>query len=79
VRAAKAMLSHGKELPRAAETARRALASSPRSLDAHLTLAQIFLAGGMRASAQSVLESAQRLDPTSLAVKDLIKQCRARP
>jgi tetratricopeptide (TPR) repeat protein len=79
VRAALALMKHGKELPRAADLARRAIQHSPRSVDAHVALAQIFLAGGLRASAVSTVEAAQKLDPTSLVVKDLMRQCKGRP
>lgn len=71
-RAAHALLKAGKDLPRAAELARRAIQLDPKRADFHVTLAQIFLAGGLRASARGALEQASRLDPGSAIVKDLL-------
>lgn len=70
-RAARCMLKLNKELPKAAEYARKAVQLEPRSVDAQVTLAYVFLVGGLKASAVGAAEAAAKLDPTSQAVKDL--------
>lgn len=75
-RLGKCLLTLGKELPRAAEAARRAMAAAPRRAEPHVLLAEIFEAAGKPASAKSAAEQAAKLDPTSLAVKDLLARLR---
>lgn len=70
-RAARCMLKLNKELPKAAEYARKAVQLEPRSVDAQVTLGYVFLVGGLKASALGAAEAAAKLDPTSQAVKDL--------
>jgi tetratricopeptide (TPR) repeat protein len=76
-RAAHALLRLGRDLPRAAELARRATQQSPPRVEAYTTLAQIFIAGGLRASALGALETASKLDPASVVVKDLLAKVKA--
>jgi tetratricopeptide (TPR) repeat protein len=75
-RLGKCLLALGKELPRAAEAARRAMAAAPRQAEPYVLLAEIFEAAGKPASAKSAAEQAAKLDPTSLAVKDLLARLR---
>jgi tetratricopeptide (TPR) repeat protein len=75
-RLGKCLLTLGKDLPRAAEAARRAMAAAPRRAEPHVLLAEIFEAAGKPASAMSAAEQAAKLDPTSLAVKDLLARLR---
>jgi tetratricopeptide (TPR) repeat protein len=71
-RAAHALWRAGRELPRAAELARRATQLAPTRVDAYVTLAQVFAAGGLKASALGALDTASKLDPASVVVKDLL-------
>jgi len=75
-RLGKCLLTLGKDLPQAAEAARRAMAAAPRRAEPHVLLAEIFEAAGKPASARSAAEQAAKLDPTSLAVKDLLARLR---
>lgn len=75
-RLGRCLLAIGRELPRAAEAARRAINIAPRRIDGHVLLAEIFEAAGKPASAKAALEQAAKLDPTSLAVKDLLARLR---
>lgn len=65
-----------RELPKAAEFARKALAANPRSVEAYVLLGEIFLAADKPASARRAAEEAAKLDPTSLSVKDLLTRTR---
>jgi curved DNA-binding protein CbpA len=73
-RAALALVHATKDLPRAAELARRATQLAPDSADAFVVLARVFLTGGLRESAHAALEAAARLAPDSRQVKDLRRQ-----
>jgi tetratricopeptide (TPR) repeat protein len=73
---AKCLLALGKELSRAAEAARRAMAAAPRRVEPLVLLAEIFEAAGKPVSAKSAAAQAAKLDPTSSAVKDLLARLR---
>lgn len=75
-RLGRCLLTVGKELPKAAEAARRATAAAPRRHEPHLLLAEIFEAAGKPASAKAAAEQAAKLDPTAQAVKDLLARLR---
>lgn len=75
-RLGRCLLTIGRELPRAAEAARRAVNIAPRRIDGHLLLAEVFEAAGKPVSAKAAVEQAAKLDPTSLAVKDLLARLR---
>lgn len=75
-RLARCLLAEGKELARAAEYARKAISIAPRRVDAHVLLAEIFESAGKPASAKAAAEQAAKLDPTALAVKDLLARLR---
>jgi tetratricopeptide (TPR) repeat protein len=62
-RAALAQLQAGVELRLVMETARRAVQLSPNDAQAHRTLAKVYLAADMKASADRELEAAKRCDP----------------
>jgi hypothetical protein len=70
------LLALGREFPRAAEAARRAIAAAPRRVEGHLLLAEIFEAAGKPASARNSAEQAAKLDPSSPAVKELLARLR---
>jgi tetratricopeptide (TPR) repeat protein len=76
LKAAGAVLRVGKELPKAADLAKRAVAVQPR-VDAYALLADIYIAAGMRASAQVAVDAAAKLDPNSPVVKDLLARAKA--
>lgn len=73
-RAAFSLWKANAELPRAADLARRAVQMRPESLSAQVTLANVFLAGGLRASAEAAYAAALKLDPSAASVKDLEKK-----
>ena len=62
-RAALAQLQAGGDLRTAVETAKRAVQVAPSDAEAHRTLAEVYLAADMHASARSELEAAQRCSP----------------
>jgi len=64
-RAALAQLQAGVELRLVMETARRAVQLSPNDAQAHRTLAKVYLAADMQASADRALEAAHRCSPMS--------------
>ncbi len=71
LRAASVLLRGGKELQKAADLARRATLLVPKG-EAWALLGDIYLAAGMKASAQAAADTAAKLDPTSSVVKDLL-------
>jgi curved DNA-binding protein CbpA len=71
-----ALLKLQRELPRAAEFARKALAANPRSVDAYVLLAEIFLLADKPASAKRAADEAAKLDPNAITVKDLLTRTR---
>lgn len=76
LRLGRCLLALGREFPRAAEAARRAIHAAPRRIEGHLLLAEIFEAAGKPASARSSAEQAAKLDPSSPAVKELLARLR---
>jgi Flp pilus assembly protein TadD len=63
-RAAFAQLQAGVELRLVMETAKRAVEISPNDAQAHRTLAKVYMAADMQASARRELELAQRCSPS---------------
>jgi len=59
-RAALALLRAGKDLRTAMESAKRAVELAPNEAEAHRTLAKVYVAADMQASARRELEAAQR-------------------
>jgi hypothetical protein len=76
LKAAAAVFRVGKELPKAADLAKRSVMAQPR-VDAYALLADIYIAAGMRASAQVAADAAAKLDPNSPLVKDLLARAKA--
>ncbi len=76
-RAANALMRGGTDLRKAADLARRATALEPKNVKFHVTLGQVFLAAGLKASASAALEAASALDPGSPVVKDLLAKAKA--
>ncbi|MDP3276224.1 MAG: J domain-containing protein [Deltaproteobacteria bacterium] len=76
LRLAHTLLKIGRDLPGAMEAARLAIALSPASPDGWVVLAEIFEAGGKRASARGAAESAAKLSPSSQTVKLLLTRLR---
>ena len=64
-RAALAQLQAGVELRTVMETARRAVQVAPNDAQAHRTLAKVYAAADMQASAARELEAAKRCGPSS--------------
>ena len=75
-RLGRCLLATGKDLARAADAARKAIAIAPRRVEPHLLLAEIFELAGKPASAKAAVEQAAKVDPTSLAVKDFLARLR---
>ncbi len=71
-----ALLYLRRDLPKAAEFARKALGANPRSVNAYVLLAEIFLVAEKPASARRAAEEAAKLDPTSATVKDVLIRSR---
>lgn len=69
-RAAFAQLQAGVELRLVMETAKRAVDLAPNDAQAHRTLAKVYMAADMQASARRELELAQRCSPTDDAQDD---------
>jgi tetratricopeptide (TPR) repeat protein len=69
-RAALAQLQAGVELRAVIETAKRAVQLAPDDARAHRTLAKVYSAANMQASAARELEAARRCGPTSEANED---------
>jgi Flp pilus assembly protein TadD len=65
-----AQLRAGEDLRVAMETAKRAVELAPRDAQAHRTLAKVYMAADMQASARRALEVAQRLGGGSDASED---------
>ena len=59
-RAALALLEAGTELRAAIDHAKRAVELAPHEAEAHRTLAKVYVAADMQASARAALEAAQR-------------------
>jgi tetratricopeptide (TPR) repeat protein len=69
-RAALAQLHAGVELRAAVENAKRAVQLAPNDAQAHRTLAKVYSAADMQASAARELEAARRCEPASEADDD---------
>lgn len=69
--AAEVLAKYSKDHKRAAEFANRALQIDARLFRAHVVLATVFLAAGLRASARGAIENAAKLEPDNPALKEL--------
>ncbi len=69
--AALAAMRTGDSLPKALTHARAAVAIASDNVNAHTTLAKVFLVGGLRTSARIALQTALSLDPESKTARDL--------
>ncbi len=69
--AAEVLSKYSKDHKRAAEFANRALQIDARLFRAHVVLATVFLAAGLRASARGAIENAAKLEPENPALKEL--------
>jgi tetratricopeptide (TPR) repeat protein len=69
-RAALAQLQAGVELRAAVESAKRAVQLAPNDADAHRTLAKVYSAADMQASAARALEAARRCGASSDSADD---------
>jgi curved DNA-binding protein CbpA len=72
--AAFCMLKAGIELPAAATYAQRAITLEPKQVTYRLTLAEIYLAGGLTLNARRELEAAARLAPGDANIEALMKR-----
>lgn len=70
------LLQAQSDLKRAGEYARKAVNAAPSDVDARLTLAQIYLAAGMRQSAVSEFERVSAIAPNDERVRAWIKRVR---
>lgn len=75
-KAAHAMLRAELDLHRAAEYAKRAIALDPANTDYHVTLAHIYMAAGMQASARRELELAAERAPEDATIARLLRALR---
>ncbi|MFO0629224.1 MAG: DnaJ domain-containing protein [Polyangiales bacterium] len=71
VNAAEVLAKYGNNRGKAKELAQRALAVDPKAVKAHIVLAQVFIAAGLKASARGAIESIARLDPENPILKEL--------
>jgi Tfp pilus assembly protein PilF len=69
--AAEVLAKYSKDHKRAADFANRALQIDARLFRAHVVLATVFLAAGLRASARGAIENAAKLEPENPALKEL--------
>ena len=71
VNAAEVLAKWGNNRGKAKELAQRALAVDPKAVKAHVVLAQVFTAGGLKASARSAIDAITRLEPDNPLLKEL--------
>lgn len=71
VNAAEVLAKYGNNRGKVKELAQRALAIDPKSVKAHIVLAQVFTAAGLKASARGAVDSIAKLDPNNPALKEL--------
>ena len=71
---ARCLLLAGSELPTAAQLAQRAITLEPEQVKHRLTLAEIYLAGGLTLNARRELEAAARLAPGDANIEALMKR-----
>lgn len=71
VNAAEVLAKYGNNRGKAKELAQRALAVDPKAVKAHVVLAQVFTAAGLKASARAAIEAVERLDPQNPTLKEL--------
>lgn len=71
---AQASLRTGTSLRKALEQARAAVATASGNVNAHTTLAQVFLVAGLKTSARIALETACHLDPQSQIARGLLRK-----
>ncbi len=72
-RAARAIIRSGGDLKHARELGQRAVQLKPDSKQCRVTLAQVYLAAGMKRSAEAELQHAAKLDPSDEIVKNLLR------
>jgi tetratricopeptide (TPR) repeat protein len=72
-RTAEALVRAQGDLHRARDYALRAVEIDPSDHRAHLALARVYIAAGLRRNARRELETAARLDPTDETVKNLLR------
>jgi predicted Zn-dependent protease len=73
-RAAACLLEAGEELRLAGTLAQRAVALAPKELKYRLTLAEIYIEGGLTLNARRELEAAARLSPGDANIEALLKR-----
>ncbi len=71
VNAAEVLAKWGNNRGKAKELAQRALAVDPKAVKAHVVLAQVFTAGGLKASARGAIDAIARLEPDNPLLKEL--------
>ncbi len=69
--AAEILMKYTKEYKKAADLAQRALQHNPDNVKAHVLLANVFLKGGLRASARASIDTVARLAPEHASLKEL--------
>lgn len=74
LKAAQCLLASNTDLRRAATLAKHSLSLNDAHVEAHVTLAKIYIAAGMGTSAALELERASALAPNDASIKDLLKQ-----
>jgi tetratricopeptide (TPR) repeat protein len=75
-RAAFCILQSQGDLKLAGEHAKKAVALAPNEATLHVTLARVYLAAGMKTSAQNEFERAAQLAPNDDSIKDWLKRLR---
>lgn len=71
VNAAEVLAKYGNNRGKVKELAQRAIAVDPKNVKAHVILAQVFTAAGLKASARAAIEAVAKLDPKNAALKEL--------
>lgn len=71
VNAAEVLAKYGNNRGKAKELAQRAIAVDPKAVKAHVVLAQVFTAAGLKVSARAAIEAIARLDPNNPLLKEL--------
>lgn len=71
VNAAEVLARFGNNRGKVKELAQRALAVDPKNVKAHVILAQVFTAAGLKASARGAIDSIAKIDPNHPSLKEL--------
>lgn len=74
LKAAQCLLASNAELRKAANLVKQSLTLNEAHVEAHVTLAKIYIAAGMQTSAALELERASTLAPNDASIKLLLKQ-----